>query len=136
MMRLLNSMRLSWRLAVSFALVSALFLLALFTSVQGLRSQTRATNEVRDMHVVAHDVDQLKYYNADVAAWQMGYLLDSYRYGAGASISEDGLNRKGFLADADALRTALGNVHENLLTDSEQAQLATVRDEWTKFFEI
>src|SRR3954452_22088493 len=103
MMRLLNSMRLSWRLAVAVALVSALFLLALFTAVQGLRSQNEATNDLRDMHVVAHDVDQLKYYNADVAAWQMGYLLDSYRFGASKAIADDGLNRKGFLADADAL---------------------------------
>ena len=134
-MTFVRRLRLPVRLGASFALVLVLLGIVVAIGVFSLQNQSASAGKLRDLQILMHQVDEQKYYDGDVSGWQVAYAWDAYRIGAAKAVDPASDNRAGFLADAEKLKTLLGDTRTDLMTDAERATFGTARELWDKFFE-
>ncbi|MCW2776793.1 MAG: methyl-accepting chemotaxis sensory transducer [Frankiales bacterium] len=106
------------------------------TGVAGLQSQARLETANRDLtalSVVQHELDQVKFYEGDMAGWQVAYTWDADFMPAAKAVSDDGPDRKFFLADKQQVLALLGTVHTEALTPAERSRFTHVQELWTAF---
>ncbi|MGC9669847.1 methyl-accepting chemotaxis protein [Planosporangium sp. 12N6] len=132
----MNRLKIGVRLGTAFAVVTALLVANALLAAVALGRQEKAVQQVEQLRVLTSDLEQIKFYDGSVSAWQNGYLIEAYRFSPSQAIANDGLNRAGFLAESEGLRKALAAVHSQYMTNGEQAQLAKLRDAWTEYFRI
>src|SRR2546430_1912718 len=103
MIRVLRGLPVGRRLSVAFGLIILLFGAGLTIGWYALGSQSGSLSAVRDVQTVVHELDEQKYYDADVSGWQVAYEWDAYRIGPAMAVDPSSVNRAGFLADAQKL---------------------------------
>jgi len=136
MVRVLRGLRLGRRLSIAFALVIVLFGSGLLVAWAQLRSQSTALDGVRDLQTVMHELDQQKYYDADVSGWQVAYEWDAYRIGPARAVDPAAQNRAGFLADAQKLKELLAGTHTEFLTPAERDQFGQLAGLWENYWSV
>ncbi|SDY52853.1 methyl-accepting chemotaxis protein [Micromonospora pattaloongensis] len=132
----LNRLKLGVRLGVAFALVTALLIGTALLAANALGRQEAAVQRVENLRVLTSDLEQIKFYDGSVSAWQMGYLAEAYRFTPREAIADKGVNRAGYLAETEALRKALETVHAQYMTAGELQQLTKLREAWAEYFRI
>src|SRR2546421_2876147 len=136
MVRVLRGLRLGRRLSIAFALVIVLFGSGLLVAWAQLRSQSTALDGVRDLQTVMHELDQQKYYDADISGWQVAYEWDAYRIGPAKAVDPAAENRAGFLADAQKLKELLAGTHTEFLTPAERDQFSQLAGLWENYWSV
>ena len=133
-MTFLRRLRLRTRLAAGFGLVLAMLGVVVAIGVVALHHQSQSAERLRGLQQLMHQVDEQKYYDADISGWQVAYAWDVYRLGAARAVDPASDNRAGFLADAEKLRVLLADTRTDLMTDAERAQFDQLTDLWDRYF--
>ncbi|MBM2616536.1 methyl-accepting chemotaxis protein [Actinoplanes sp. LDG1-06] len=128
-------LRLRSRLAACFAVVLALLGVVVGIGAVALHRQSDSAQQLRDLQVLMHQVDEQKFRDADISGWQVAYAWDAYRIGAVKAADPASDNRAGFLASAGELRTLLSTTRTDLMSDAERALFAQLTEQWSAYFE-
>ncbi|BCJ46375.1 hypothetical protein GCM10010168_60140 [Actinoplanes ianthinogenes] len=133
-MALLRRLRLAGRLAVAFAVVLVLLGVAVGVGAAGLNRQSDTADRVQALQHLLHQVDEQKYFDADISGWQIAYVWDAYRLGPQQAVAPDNENRKGFLADKQRLLDLLKATDTGSMTADERAIFAGLATTWDDYF--
>ncbi|WP_433831832.1 methyl-accepting chemotaxis protein [Actinoplanes sp. CA-015351] len=134
-MAILRRLRLAGRLGTAFLVVLALLGVAVGIGAVGLTRQQHATEKLHRLQALMRQVDEQKFYNADVSGWQLAVAWDAYRIGYAKAVDPDEVNRAGFLTSAAALKKLLTEVDTGAMTDAERAYFDEITGQWDKYFE-
>jgi methyl-accepting chemotaxis protein len=133
-MSLLGRLRTGPRLFAAFLLVFALSSAATVVGLVGLSEQHSAAVESDHLRTLVEEMDQSKYFTADIGAWEMGVGMDAFYLGPVKAAQDDAPNRAGLLADITAAKKALGEVHTEYMTAAEKAQFTDLMTKWQGYF--
>jgi methyl-accepting chemotaxis protein len=134
-MSFVRRLRLGARLGAGFALVLVLLGVAVAIGAVALQRQSSSSGALRDLQELMREVEEQKYYDADISGWQVAYAWDVYRLSPAKAVDAKNENRAGFLADADKLKPLLANTHTGTMTPAEKAKFAELKDLWAQFFQ-
>ena len=130
-MAILRRMRLAGRLGAAFGVVLILLGIAVGIGAWGLTSQATSADAVKKLQHLMHQVDEQKYYNADISGWQVAYVWDVRRLGVAKALNGD--NRKGFLADFDLLDKLLADTDTASMTAGELTEFEKLKEHWASY---
>ncbi|GAA3253094.1 methyl-accepting chemotaxis protein [Dactylosporangium siamense] len=134
-MHVLRRMRLAVRLAVCFAAVGVLFSTGIVVGARALGDQSTSVEHLRRLMALMHQVDEQKYYDADISGWQLAYAWDTYRLkDPKAAVAPTSDNRAGFLADKAVLQTLLRDTRTADMTAAERAIFEELRTLWESYW--
>jgi methyl-accepting chemotaxis protein len=133
-MKRLQDLSLRNRLLGSFGLVAALLVLVAGLGIWA--SQTQSADAAKRTHLdrVVSQVDLIRYYDADVAGWQVAVALDAHN-AAGAQLNKDS-NRVAEMADKTQLDSLLPNFPMKYLTPSEARLFRQIVGSWARFWRV
>ncbi|WIM98833.1 methyl-accepting chemotaxis protein [Actinoplanes oblitus] len=134
-MALLRRLRLAGRLAVAFAIVLVLLGVAVAVGAVGLNRQSDTAAKVQSLQRLLHQVDEQKYYDADISGWQVAYVWDAYRLGGPQAVDPASDNRAGFLADQQKLVELLKSTDTGAMSADERKMFADLSSNWDKYFQ-
>ncbi|MDI6100896.1 methyl-accepting chemotaxis protein [Actinoplanes sp. NEAU-A12] len=134
-MTILRRMRLAGRLGGAFLVVLVLLGVAVGIGAYGLTQQADSAGRLQKLQHLMHQVDEQKYYNADVSGWQVAYAWDVYRVSPKEAVDPKSANRAGFLADFALLEKLLSETDTSVMTDAERADFDNLRTLWADFKE-
>ena len=136
-MRPLSRMRIGTRLGL--VLVTTLVLIVAVAAL-GLNGLSRSERSVKDVHSLleaTRDVQELKYFNADLSGWEYSYAWDALASGdPAAALEDDAPFRGGYLDMVEKFQTFLEEFDTSNLTAKENALLDQVRHDLDAFFEM
>ncbi|WP_433383729.1 methyl-accepting chemotaxis protein [Actinoplanes sp. CA-142083] len=104
-------------------------------AVVALQRQSDSTAKVRDLQVLRKQVDEQKYYDADISGWQLAYAWDVYRLNPQKAVDPKSDNRAGYLADVELLKTLLDETRTDLMTGEEKTIFADLQQQWVSYFD-
>ncbi|PRY04264.1 methyl-accepting chemotaxis protein [Kineococcus rhizosphaerae] len=123
------------RLAVAFGVVM-LFVLAIggtgFAGISGLESSASRT---KDLGTVRSYADQLRYWTADLGAWQSSAMWEIRVYGTSAASDTDGESRKVFVADKATLLKSFETAPVSLMNAEERAVHDQLKNKWKDYLD-
>ncbi|MBZ5740311.1 methyl-accepting chemotaxis protein [Nocardioides mangrovi] len=93
-----------------------------------------AAEDLRALDALSMDVKDVAFYNADISGWQVAYALDARRLSPAKAVDPNEVNRGGFLADAEKLKSLLASFPVNAMTAGERTMFAQIADQWDQFF--
>ncbi|WP_433043292.1 methyl-accepting chemotaxis protein [Dactylosporangium sp. CS-033363] len=131
----MRRVRLRTRLALAFAVMSALLAGMAFIGERGSAAQATASEGIGQLQTLSRQVMQLKFRDADVSGWQVAYAGDVATLGGVAATADTSPNRKGYLASAASLQTELDAVDTSLLTPAERQLFATIETSFAAFLD-
>ncbi|XVV17011.1 methyl-accepting chemotaxis protein [Actinoplanes sp. CA-131856] len=134
-MTFVRRLRLRSRLAACFTLVMVLLGVVVVIGVVALHQQSDSAEKMRELQRLVHEVDEQKFYNADISGWQLAYAWDVYRLGYATAVKPTTDNRAGFLADKEKINAALESMPTELMTSTERATFDQIKEQWTTYFE-
>jgi methyl-accepting chemotaxis protein len=114
--------------------LAALIVLAAGAGWWGLRQQDAVQERLAALEQVRDDVQQMKYYAADVTGWQGLVVADAGAFGYAYATGPDGYNRQGELESKDAIYAALAAAHLDDMTEAERATFGKLKPAWDDFF--
>ncbi|MFD0483004.1 ATP-binding protein [Kineococcus sp. GCM10028916] len=132
---LLRRVRVGARFAIAFGVILALTLITGAVSFVGSREQSKTLSDAQDATKLVQYVNQQRYYDADISAWQNAYAWDTYRIGVDAALADDNRNRAAYLDDRTTLVTALKTAPTGLMTTDEQAINVELIGLWDQFID-
>ena len=104
---LLRRVRVGARFAIAFGVILALTLITGAVAFVGSHQQSKNLRDAQTATKLVQYVNQQRYYDADISAWQNAYAWDTYRIGVDAALADDNRNRAAYLADRTTLVAAL-----------------------------
>jgi methyl-accepting chemotaxis protein len=134
-MSLLGRLRTGPRLFAAFLLVFVLSSAATAVGLVGLSTQHTAAVEADHLRTLVEEMDQSKYFTADIGAWEMGVGMDAFYLGPIPAAKDDAPNRSGLLADVTAAKKALAGVHTEYMTAAEKTRFADLMTKWQGYFQ-
>lgn len=132
---LLRRVRVGARFAIAFGVILVLTLITGAVSFVGSREQSKTLADAQDATKLVQYVNQQRYYDADISAWQNAYAWDTYRIGVDAALADDNRNRAAYLDDRTTLVTALKTAPTGLMTKDEQAINVELIGLWDQFID-
>ncbi|MBG0561049.1 methyl-accepting chemotaxis protein [Actinoplanes aureus] len=132
-MAILRRLRLAGRLGVAFTAVLVLLGVAVGVGAVGLNHQSESAGRLRTLLHLMHQVDEQKFYNADISGWQLAYAWDVYRLDPKTAVDPANPNRAGFLTDVDLLKKLLAETDVSAMTTAERAVFEDLRTRWDDF---
>jgi len=130
MIRRLENLPLRVRLFGGFGCVAALLVLIGGLGFWGARTQGSKSAQRTALEKVVQQVDLMRFYDADVTAWQEAYALD----GLTGPISRHDENRVGELQDKADVERIIANFPLRPLTPSERADFQRAVRGWAAFW--
>ncbi|GIF14769.1 methyl-accepting chemotaxis protein [Actinoplanes teichomyceticus] len=135
-MPILRRLRLAGRLSAAFAVVLALLGVAVAIGAVALNRQSDSAAQVQRLQRLLHQVDEQKYYDADISGWQVAYAWDAYRLGPKVAVDPASDNRAGFLADKKKLLDLLDATDTGSMTAAERTSFDALLASWDDYFRI
>ena len=132
---LLRRVRVGARFAIAFGVILALTLITGAVAFVGSHQQSNTLRDAQNATKLVQYVNQQRYYDADISAWQNAYAWDTYRIGVDAALADDNRNRAAYLADRTTLVTALKTAPAELMTKDEQAINVELIGLWDQFID-
>ncbi|MFN8196491.1 MAG: methyl-accepting chemotaxis protein [Nocardioidaceae bacterium] len=136
MTRLFARMRIGTRLAVALTAVTLVFTAAAGVAWNALRVQDHAATNVSEVEQLAHDVQEIKYFNSDVSGWQVSYAWEAALGDPTAAVKPDGVSRAGYLEVVGRLKKHLASVHTQFMTAKEMAAFDQLTADWSAFLDM
>jgi len=133
MTRLFARLRIATRLAVAFGVVILVFSAAAGVAWRSLSQQKDAAAKVAQLEQLAHEVQEIKYFNSDVSGWQVSYAWEAALGDPKAAVKPDAVSRAGYLEVVGRLKTHLASIHTTYMTPTERTQFASLTADWTAF---
>ncbi|MEV6596154.1 methyl-accepting chemotaxis protein [Actinoplanes sp. NPDC051346] len=133
-MRYFRDVSVGKRLGFSFFVLAVLIMLAAGAGWWGLNKQDDAQRRLAAMEQVRDDVQQMKYFAADVTGWQGLVVSDAGAFGFAYATGKDGYNRQGFLESKASIYALFDTAHAGDMTEAERAKFAALRPAWDDFF--
>lgn len=99
----------------------------------GSQRLTARTDEIVALEGVSSDVGEVRFLNGEIASWQLAYVWDVYRMGAGQALEPSSENLVGMAASRDQLDEVLGRIDRSLLTAEESELLSAIESSWIEF---
>ena len=99
----------------------------------GLGSSQSSSDQIVALDALRLQVAQVSRYNSDVSGWQVAYAWDASTVGPQAAVAADSANRAGFVTSIGELRTLLGEVDVETMTDAERSLFADITSSWDAF---
>ncbi|SHG00313.1 methyl-accepting chemotaxis protein [Jatrophihabitans endophyticus] len=128
--------RIGWRLGLCFAVVSALLGAAVAVGLGTLSSAQDRANHLARLQQLAHQIDTIKFFDADVSGWQVAYLGDAARLGGPKSVDPTSENRAGYLKDKQDLLALLRRIDVGAMTAADRTTFRELRSEVDTFFAV
>ncbi|BFU47556.1 ATP-binding protein [Krasilnikovia sp. MM14-A1004] len=122
------------RLGSAFGFVALLLIIMIGVAVENILVQRRADRQVAESAALQRDALTAKYRTADFNGWQTGYAFDAIRGVPGAT--EDGVQRRRFLASAAEFRQDLARIGAHPLTAAQRHQLDVAEDAFNHFMDL
>ncbi|MEU4426017.1 methyl-accepting chemotaxis protein [Actinoplanes sp. NPDC024001] len=132
-MAILRRFRLAGRLGVAFTVVLVLLGIAVAIGAVALNHQSDSAARVRTLQHLMHEVDEQKFYNADISGWQIAYAWDVYRLGPKTAVDPENPNRAGFLTDVGLLKKLLAETDVAAMTDAERTVFEGLSTRWDEY---
>ncbi|BAL88963.1 putative methyl-accepting chemotaxis protein [Actinoplanes missouriensis 431] len=132
-MAILRRLRLAGRLGVAFAVVLVLLGVAVGIGAVGLSRQRDSIAELHELQGLMHQVDEQKFYNADVSGWQIAYAWDAFLLSPKEAVQDSSANRAGFLNSVASLKKVLAATDTGAMTDDERAIFDDLSGMWDDY---
>jgi methyl-accepting chemotaxis protein len=131
----LENLSLRTRLLGAFGVVAALLVVVGGLGYWGsLAQSTSATNRTQ-LDRVVREVDLIRYYDADVAGWQVAVALDAHN-ASGRPVTAKDPNRVAEMADKAALVRLLPRFPVGDLTAAERPRFRAIIRDWAWFWRL
>jgi methyl-accepting chemotaxis protein len=130
-MRRFENLSIRTRLLAGFGLVVVLLVILAATAVSGARSMNDVSDRRTALAKVMDFTEAIRYFNADISGWQYAVAYEAESTG---TITADGDNRKGELADKAKLDKVLADFPMNDATPAERKLVESMRDDWALFW--
>src|SRR5689334_11079054 len=128
----IHNLSLRTRMLCAFGAVAALLLVVGGLGIWGSLSQSGAATSRTHLGDAVRQVDLIRYYDADVAGWQVAVGLDAHI----GHVTPSDANRVGELADKAALAKLLPRFPLKGLTPAEQRSFKRVVSDWARFWRV
>ena len=135
-MNLFSRTRIGTRLAAALGAVIVLFIAVAMVGIGALGRGDRAVTEVNQLLEATRDVQEIKYFNADVSGWQVAYAWEAAKGDPRAAVQPDAPTRAGYIDVAKRFRAFLADINTDYLTAKENALLDSARTDLEMFFEM
>jgi methyl-accepting chemotaxis protein len=104
------------------------------TALVSLQRLQSATQRLDDLQQLSTQLQQVRFYNADVGGWQTAYAWDARKMGPVRAVSDTSTNRAGYLKSTQGLRETLAAMPKASMTDDELAAFQRMEVLWNEFF--
>ncbi|CAM3859633.1 methyl-accepting chemotaxis protein [Nocardioides zeicaulis] len=136
MQTLLRDLSIGRRLAAAFAALGLLLVVVAGAGIYGAVSQQRLRAETHELAQLRDDIQELRYYDADVSGWQGYIYAEAAVEDPVVAVEPTSYNLAGLLESKDAVYALLAAVDTGALTRGERASFATMSDQWDEYFAI
>jgi methyl-accepting chemotaxis protein len=132
MVRRIGDLSLRTRMLSAFGLVGTLLLVVGGIGFWGSLAQSGSATSRTHLGDVVRQVDLIRYYDADVAGWQVAVALDAHN----SPVTAEDPNRVSEIVDKDALAKLLPRFPVKYLTPAEQRTFKRVVADWASFWRV
>ncbi|WP_432524996.1 HAMP domain-containing protein, partial [Kineococcus sp. SYSU DK006] len=101
-----------------------------------LHQQGGTSEHLQRLDAVARQVQQMRYYNADVSGWQGWLYAQAEAESPATAVDPAGANISGLEADRQAGDALLAGFDEAVLTADERQVLQQLRTQWADYFTV
>ncbi|MGA2929264.1 MAG: HAMP domain-containing methyl-accepting chemotaxis protein [Solirubrobacteraceae bacterium] len=120
------------QLIAAFGVVCALLAVSAAVALSQSAVQRSAGSDLARLNAVTGEVQQLNYYNADMAGRQVGFAWEVRRLGHKAATNND-IVRRGYLQDRATVEKLLATFPVTALTAAERALLSDMRTRFAAY---
>ncbi len=104
------------------------------TALVALGRLQSTTHRLGDLQQLSTQLQQVRFYNADVGSWQTAYAWDARKVGPVKAVADTSTNRAGYLRSTEGLRSTLASMPVGSMTDDERASFQRIGVLWNEFF--